>query len=151
MACGALIQDGWVERGERLTMEEHESEQGNEDATWPGGIWHCQCSRVLIEEGMCSPRRCQTLILRRVRPLQCFRRGDMTHPVCYEATSSGKDEFGPLYSFPLALEPTLECGLADGEVSKAEPTKLADQKWFVEEWEVYVGVLLPGDGEVDGL
>lgn len=32
-------------------------------------------------------------------------------------------------------------GLADGEVSKAEPIELADQKWFVEEWEVYVGVM----------
>lgn len=40
--------------------------------------------------------------------------------------------------------------LADGEVSKVEPTELADQKWFLEEWEVYVGVLL-GDGEVGGL
>lgn len=32
-------------------------------------------------------------------------------------------------------------GLADGEVSKAEPIELADQKWFVEEWEVYIGVM----------
>lgn len=42
-------------------------------------------------------------------------------------------------------------GLADGEVSKAEPIELADEKWFVEEWEAYVGVLLLGDGEVGGL
>lgn len=42
-------------------------------------------------------------------------------------------------------------GLADGDVSKAEPTELADQTWFVGEWEVYVGVLLLGDGEVGGL
>lgn len=42
-------------------------------------------------------------------------------------------------------------GLADGDVSKAEPTELVDQTLFVGEWEVYVGVLLLGDGEVGGL
>lgn len=111
MTCGALIQNGRVERGELLTMEEHESEQGNEDATWAGGINDtASVAGYCIKEGMCSPPRCQALILRRVRPLQCLRRGDMPHPVCYEATSSGKDEFCTWYSFPLALEPTLECG-----------------------------------------
>lgn len=33
MTCGALIQNGRVERGELLTMEEHESEVGGTDDT----------------------------------------------------------------------------------------------------------------------
>lgn len=82
MIYGAFIQNGRIERGELLTREEHESEQGNEDATWAGGIdGIASVTGYCIKEGMCSPPRCQALILRRVRPLQCFRRGDMTHPM----------------------------------------------------------------------
>lgn len=35
----------------------------------------------------------------------------------------------------------LERGPSDGEVSKVEPTELADRKWFVKEW-AYVEIVL---------